>query len=251
MCLISFKFVKDKLFIGANREEVKDRPFTEPEFIKTEKNKSNYWLAGKDFGLNNQYKDFGSWLGFNEDGVSVALTNLHDWRKHQVNKGVYPRGLFLRKLLEIKDYNSTVKFCRSFIEKNDNTKLRMGPVNFVIAKYDCITFISYPTPFVSLEVKTSGLGVITNQNLNDYRDHRINYCIGNLKNKTLTLNWMFKILSSRAIYNSDPDQTTLSSTVLAIAEDEIDMYHSSHAPSCENDYKKITTLSTKRKSDEC
>ena len=64
------------MMIGANREESRRRPTTSPVCCK--QHRMRCLLAGADHGPDGSFPAMGTWLGVNEAGMAVAVTNRHD-----------------------------------------------------------------------------------------------------------------------------------------------------------------------------
>ena len=67
---------KRAVMIGANREESRLRPTTSP--VCCRQKRLRCLLAGADHGPDGTFPEMGTWLGVNEVGMAVAVTNRHD-----------------------------------------------------------------------------------------------------------------------------------------------------------------------------
>ena len=78
--------------IGANREESRRRPMTSPVCCRTGSGSLRCLLAGADHGPDGTFPRMGTWLGVNEAGVAVAVTNRSDgelaWEDQTRSKGL-------------------------------------------------------------------------------------------------------------------------------------------------------------------
>ncbi len=97
MCLVFIGWRIDgcpPVTIGANREEWRRRPTTSPVCLRAdaESNKLRRLLAGADFGPDGSFPRMGTWLGVNEAGLVVAVTNRNDgvlpWAEQTRSKGL-------------------------------------------------------------------------------------------------------------------------------------------------------------------
>src|SRR4051812_23409457 len=79
MCLVFLAFRMDAEFpvlLGANREEARRRPSTPP--VEHRSGDFRCLLAGADHGPDGSCTRTGTWLGVNEAGLVVAVTNRRD-----------------------------------------------------------------------------------------------------------------------------------------------------------------------------
>lgn len=100
MCLIAmlWRCVDDApLIVAANREEAYDRPATPPQLVAD----SGRFVAGIDRLAN------GTWLGVNQCGIMIAVTNLD---KHDKPAHPRSRGLLARQLLAARSAQEAVEW---------------------------------------------------------------------------------------------------------------------------------------------
>src|SRR4051794_37036419 len=79
MCLVFLAFREDAdhpVRVGANREESRRRPTTPPVCVRSGSLRG--LLAGADHGADGSFPRIGTWLGLNEAGLVVAVTNRRD-----------------------------------------------------------------------------------------------------------------------------------------------------------------------------
>ena len=79
MCLVFIAHRIDgcpPVMIGANREESRRRPVTSPVCCRVRSLRC--LIAGADHGPDGTFPAMGTWLGVNEAGIAVAVTNRND-----------------------------------------------------------------------------------------------------------------------------------------------------------------------------
>ena len=93
MCLVFIAYRTDggaPVMIGANREESRRRPVTSPVCSRVASLRC--LLAGADHGPDGTFPEMGTWLGVNEAGIAVAVTNRHDgelaWEDQTRSRGL-------------------------------------------------------------------------------------------------------------------------------------------------------------------
>ena len=95
MCLVFIGFRIEgcpPVMIGANREESRRRPMTSPVCCRAGSGSLRCLLAGADHGPDGTFPQMGTWLGVNEAGMAVAVTNRSDgelaWEDQTRSKGL-------------------------------------------------------------------------------------------------------------------------------------------------------------------
>src|SRR5262249_28333290 len=81
MCLVFIGFRIEgcpPVMIGANREESRRRPMTSPVCSRIGPDSLRCLLAGGDHAPDGTFPRMGTWLGVNEAGMAVAVTNRSD-----------------------------------------------------------------------------------------------------------------------------------------------------------------------------
>ena len=93
MCLVFISFQTRGMapvMIGANREEHRRRPRTSP--VCCQSGSRRCLLAGADFGSEGSFPALGTWLGVNDAGLTVAVTNRGDgelpWAEQYRSRGL-------------------------------------------------------------------------------------------------------------------------------------------------------------------
>jgi uncharacterized protein with NRDE domain len=105
MCLVFISFRPGRempVMIGANREEARRRPATSP--VCCVRGSMRCLLAGADHGPDGSFPQVGTWLGVNEAGLAVAVTNRRDgelaWQDQVRSRGLLAVELLGRQLVE-------------------------------------------------------------------------------------------------------------------------------------------------------
>src|SRR3954463_3633556 len=112
MCLVSLAFqVNDDapVMLGANREEVRRRPSTPPVCCRS--GSMHCLLAGADRGPDGTFPEIGTWLGVNEAGLVVAVTNRRDGELSWAEQ-VRSRGLLAVALLGFDEPERAAQFAQ-------------------------------------------------------------------------------------------------------------------------------------------
>jgi uncharacterized protein with NRDE domain len=93
MCLVFIAYRLEPsapVLIGANREESRRRPTTSPVCCRS--GSLRCLLAGADHGPDGTFPEMGTWLGVNEAGMAVAVTNRSDgklaWEDQTRSRGL-------------------------------------------------------------------------------------------------------------------------------------------------------------------
>jgi uncharacterized protein with NRDE domain len=167
MCLLAlfYRTVGDApLVVGANREEFYDRPAEPPHILEGPARA----VAGVDKLAG------GTWLGVNEIGLLVAVTNRP---KSRLPAQPRSRGLLAREMLG----------CRSAKEAIDlaTQELDKGPYagcNVVCADAERLV-VFQAGDWLRIQMLPPGLHVVTNGDVNDGRDLRLVYALGWLQQR--------------------------------------------------------------------
>ncbi len=165
MCLIAigFQLTEDcPLVVAANREEYFDRPATPPAIHQAmiDGGATRRVVCGLDQRAN------GTWLGVNDAGVLIAVTNRYD---EPTPADPCSRGLLCRELLSMSDARQAADRAVSEFQTG-----RYAGANFV-----CLDrrsgVIVHGGEEIRREDLTPGLHLITNRDLNDANDDRQRY----------------------------------------------------------------------------
>jgi uncharacterized protein with NRDE domain len=162
MCLLAvfFRAVDDApLIIGANREELYNRPATPPQLVADEPLR---FTAGLDLAAG------GTWLGVNERGVVVAVTNRG---KGNVPPQPRSRGLLARQLLG----------CASAAAAIDTATRELGTGNYAGCNIVCADperlVVIHGAEWLRVQPLPPGLHVLTNKDVNDQGDPRLGHAL--------------------------------------------------------------------------
>jgi uncharacterized protein with NRDE domain len=161
MCIVFFHFDEKGFCLAANREESINRPLHDPCYIE-----DDIWIAGKDFGPNDDFDTFGTWLGKNKNFL-VAVTNRDDGFKQQIKS----RGLLCISLLKQPSIRMAIQYAMRELKQTG-----FGGSNYLIASKTEVWIIHAPN-FQEVKLVNLGYGThcITNLNMDDMTDKRIHY----------------------------------------------------------------------------
>lgn len=161
MCLLAlfFRVVEDAAVVaGANREEYYQRGGEPPRLLEG----PVCAVAGVDPAAG------GTWLGVNENGVLVAVTNR---RKSETPREPRSRGLLTRELLACPSAEAAVDHAIRALEQN----LYAG-CNFLCADAERAVVV-HAGDWLRVRPLPPGLHVLTNRDVNDASDDRLNYAL--------------------------------------------------------------------------
>jgi len=169
MCLVFISFQtrgNAPVMIGANREEHRRRPKTSPVCCRS--GSSRCLLAGADFGPDGSFSALGTWLGVNDAGLTVAVTNRGDGELPWADQ-YRSRGLLAVDLLQYDNPARAARAARSQLEGGG-----FGGSNFLVADSHTAFVVQAPgarrVSVVSLE---PGTHAMTNYDVDDGADSRI------------------------------------------------------------------------------
>jgi uncharacterized protein with NRDE domain len=161
MCLLAlfFRVVEDAaVVVGANREEFYRRGGEPPRLLDG----SIPAVAGVDPVAG------GTWLGVNAQSVLVAVTNR---RKSEVSARPRSRGLLTRELLACPSAEAAVERAVRALEHED-----YDGCNYLCADAECAVVIE-AGDWMRVRPLPPGLHVLTNRDVNDASDARLNYAL--------------------------------------------------------------------------
>jgi len=169
MCLVFITFQtrgNAPVMIGANREEHCRRPRTSPVCCRSGSRRC--LLAGADFGPDGSFPALGTWLGVNDAGLTVAVTNRGDGELPWADQ-FRSRGLLAVDLLQYDNPGRAARAARSQLEGGG-----FGGSNFLVADSHAAYVVQAPgarrVSVVSLE---PGTHAMTNYDVDDGTDSRI------------------------------------------------------------------------------
>ncbi len=165
MCLIAigFQLVKDcPLVVAANREEFFDRPATPPVINEATLDDG----AKRRFVCGLDQRASGTWLGVNDAGLLIAVTNRH---YEPTPPDPRSRGLLCMELLSMSDARQAADRAVSEFQTG-----RYAGANFVCLDRN-FGAVVHGGKEIRYEELRAGLHLITNHDLNDENDDRLRY----------------------------------------------------------------------------
>ncbi len=168
MCLLAllFRAVEDaRVIVGANREEIFQRGGEPPAL----RDGPRRFLAGMDPVAG------GTWLGVNERGLLVAVTNRP---KSEPPRELRSRGLLARDLLRCPDAATAANLAANELGKN-----HYAGCNFLCADGDDALVI-HAGDWLRVRPLPPGLHVVTAHDVNDASDRRIGHSLWWLGQRT-------------------------------------------------------------------
>jgi uncharacterized protein with NRDE domain len=210
MCLVAlfFRVAEDApVVLGANREEFFARPGEPPRVWEG----PCRFLAGRDSLAG------GTWLGVNEHGVLVAVSNR---RKTDVPFPSRSRGLLVLDALACKSAAAAVELATKELDQN-----RYAGCNLVIADAERAVVL-HGGDWLRVRPLPPGLHVLANGDVNDESDPRVGHALGWLYRQPYSvaedcLAALQELCSnpgrdSPPICLTGPDRGTVSSTLIAL-----------------------------------
>ncbi len=167
MCLLAicYRMVEDApLVVGANREEFYRRGGEPPRLIDVSaEGHSARAAAGIDPAAG------GTWLGVNEHGVLIAVTNRRKSRPPQHPRS---RGLLARELLAFPTAQAAAEHAARELDRG-----AYDGCNFVCADTSSATVI-HAGDWLRVRPLPPGLHVMANRDVNDATDERVGHVLG-------------------------------------------------------------------------
>ncbi len=160
MCLLGIefgRFAEFPVLVLANREEFYARPSAGPRLCRRH-DETPGWMGGVDLVAG------GTWLGVNDCGVLVAVTNR---KKSRIPENAPSRGLLCRKLLAGRDSAHVVEQALRELDGN-----RFAGCNLLVASCNCV-YVIEAGDVLKVTQLPHGLHLLANAELNDPADRRI------------------------------------------------------------------------------
>jgi uncharacterized protein with NRDE domain len=211
MCLVFISFQIEgcaPLGIGANREESRHRPTTSP--VGCRSRSLRCLLAGADHGPDGSFPAMGTWLGVNEAGMAVAVTNRQDGELAWADQ-TRSRGLLAVELLGLDGPERAARCARVELGRGG-----FGGCNYLIADPAMAFVVQAPgARRVSVEKLAPGIHAMTNRDLDDPDDPRIRFVAAQLEPGDF-LSSAERLCRDERIVIPGADRGTVSSSVILI-----------------------------------
>jgi uncharacterized protein with NRDE domain len=219
MCLVFISVPiknKGRVMIGANREESFRRPTTSPVCRKQQRMRC--LLAGADHGPDGSFPELGTWLGINQAGMAVAVTNRHDGELAWADQ-VRSRGLLTVELLANDRSDQAARFAQSELAQGG-----YGGCNYLIANSDAAFVVQAPgRRRISVTRLQPGTHAMTNLDFDDDDDPRIQLVRATLQPEDFIAS-AGRLCRHERVIVAHADRGTVSSSLI-VAGDEIVLYH--------------------------
>jgi uncharacterized protein with NRDE domain len=218
MCLVFVNHQPStrRLMIGANREESRRRPTTSPVCCKQRRMRA--LLAGADYGPDGSFPEMGTWLGVNEAGLAVAVTNRHDGELAWAEQ-TRSRGLLAVLLL---DYDHPAEAARAAADAL--SQRGYGGCNYLIATALAAFIVQAPGPSrVSKAHLDPGIHAMTNLDIDDVNDRRIQLVRTTLEPENFLAS-AGRLCRDDRIVVAGALRGTVSSSLI-VAHEKISLYH--------------------------
>jgi uncharacterized protein with NRDE domain len=218
MCLVFIGFrIKGcpPVTIGANREESRRRPMTSPVCCRAGDRPGSLrcLLAGADHGPDGSFPRMGTWLGVNEAGLAVAVTNRSDselaWADQTRSK-----GLLAVDLLGFERPEDAARFARSELASGG-----FGGCNYLLAGRDAAFVVqaSGAGRITTVEL-TPGIHAMTNRDVDDRGDPRIRLVMAQFDPRGFPAS-AAELCRDERIVVPGADRGTISSSLIAIGSE--------------------------------
>jgi uncharacterized protein with NRDE domain len=219
MCLVFLAFQVsdvDPVLLGANREESRSRPITSP--VCSVMVPIHALLAGADRGPDGWFPEIGTWLGVNEAGLVVAVTNRRDGELAWIDQ-IRSRGLLAVSLLGFEHPAEAADFARRELARGG-----YGGCNYLIASRAAAFVVQAPgARRISTKSLPPGLHCMTNLDLNDDEDRRIRFVRENLDPSQFVASAQRICRDPRMIVDGS-DRGTISSSLIKVGV-RVEFYH--------------------------
>lgn len=233
MCLVFLAFQVNAdypIMLGANREESRRRPSTSP--VCCVSGSLHALLAGADHGPDGTFPRLGTWLGVNEAGLVVAVTNRRDgtlpWEQQTRS-----RGLLAVDLLQFVDPEQAASHAQSELAGGG-----FGGCDYLLAKGQAAFAVEAPGVHrIAVRSLPAGVHAVTNLDFDDRDDPRVSFVHENL-DATQFLSSARQICREERIVVNGPERGTVSSSLLMTGS-ETQFYHLIGNPA-QHEYERFT-----------
>lgn len=216
MCLVFIGFRIEgcpPVRIGANREESRRRPMTSPVCRRAGPGSPRSLLAGADFGPDGTFPRMGTWLGVNDAGLAVAVTNRSDSRLAFVDQ-TRSKGLLAVALLDFTDPGDAAHFALSEL-----TSGGFGGCNYLIAGRGAAFVVEAPgASSVRVKPLAPGIHAMTNLDLDDRDDPRIRIVAAEFDPRDFPAS-AARLCRDDRILVPGADRGTISSSLISIGDE--------------------------------
>ena len=204
------------VMIGANREESFRRPITSPVCCRS--GSIRCLVAGADHGPDGTFAEMGTWLGVNESGLVVAVTNRRDGELRWEDQ-ICSRGLLVIALLGLDDAEQAARLAEHALSQGG-----FGGSNFLIASPESALVVEAPgARRITIRAIEPGVHAVTNLDLDDENDARISLVREHLDPAHFVTSAQ-SLCRHEKIIIAGAERGTVSSS-LALVGSEILLYH--------------------------
>lgn len=219
MCLVFVAFqtgADDLVMLGANREEARSRPSTPPVYVRT--GRMRCVLAGADHGPDGTFPLLGTWLGVNEAGMVVAVTNRRDSELAPLEQ-IHSRGWLTVSLLGFDDPDEAAGFAQTELARGG-----YGGCNYLIVDRRSALVVRAPgANQVTVQGLSPGIHAMTNLDVDDPDDPRVRFVHETLEPERF-IDSAQRICRDERVVIRGVDRGTVSSSLVLVG-DEICFQH--------------------------
>jgi uncharacterized protein with NRDE domain len=175
-------------------------------------------LAGADRGPEGTFPEIGTWLGVNETGLAVAVTNRRDGELAWADQ-VRSRGLLAVSLLGFEEPKRAAQFAQADLARGG-----YGGSNYLIANREAAYVVQAPgARRICVAELPPGIHAMTNLDLGDGDDPRIGFVHEHLEPDRFVVSASRICRDERIVINGE-DRGTVSSSLLLVGDD-IQFHH--------------------------
>jgi uncharacterized protein with NRDE domain len=206
----------DPLLLAVNREESRSRPCTSP--VGVPRGRPRRVLAGADHGPDGSFPEMGTWLGVNETGLAVAVTNRRDGALAWADQ-IRSRGLLAVTLLAQGDPAEAVRFACDALGAGG-----YGGSNFLIANREAAFVIHAPgARSVTAQRLGPGVHAMTSGDIDARNDVRVALVHKELDPEQFVPSAQ-RLCRDRRVVLSGPEYGTVASSLIEVGG-AIRFYH--------------------------